>query len=76
MRKLTYSLTLLRLMNALRTDTTGVVVWTIDANGDLQTAHELPASDIPSVMLDTHTGEVYLFQGSTRVKQLARLTKP
>lgn len=72
---ITRAVTFEHLHNALHAYDAGSVVWTLDANGDLQTAHRRPAGRVPCVVLDTLTGIVYLYHGAAFIKRLAKLTR-
>lgn len=53
---------------------TGVVVWTLDAQGKLQAGHIMPQFMTPCIMLTLGTGTLDLYHGASYVQRLATLS--
>lgn len=74
-RALTYAISFrdLQLARSSPCSPTGVVVWTLDAQGKLQAGHTMPQYMTPCVMLTLSTGTLDLYHGASFIKRLATL---
>lgn len=73
---LTYALTMrdLHLARSSTRSPTGVVVWTLDAQGRMQAGYTMPQYMTPCIMLTLGTGTLDLYHGASYVKRLATLS--